>query len=277
MKGRIYSIIAGKFNVKADNKFYELNAKGSFRYNDINPLVGDYVEFDLDGFIKKIYERKNYFIRPKVANIDHIIVVMSVKNPDFQSFLVDKYLALIESKNIVPIILVTKNDLGSSNEIEMYKEMNYKIYQIDYKKDDLVELFTPIFNHNTCSFMGQSGVGKTTIINKLLNLNLETKEISKNANRGKHTTRITKIYDFKNGSLIDTPGFSSLDIQMNKNELSKSFKIFRELSKLCKFKWCLHENEPEEFCNVKLNIGKKIPEKRYLNYLKLLKEAKNEK
>lgn len=275
MKGRIYAANGGKYQIKGeDGKLHFLPAAGVFRHNNITPLVGDYVDFEEEKYISNIYERTNSFVRPRVSNIDHIIVVMSAKEPNFQSFLVDKYLALIESKNIEPIIFVTKSDLGQCNELEDYKKLNYQIYQINYQTVEWIEVIKHIFDHNTCSFMGQSGVGKTTIINKMLNLNLETQQISKSANRGKHTTRTVQIYDVFNGFLIDTPGFSSLDIKMTKAELSKSFSQFKELSKECKFKWCLHEKEPLNYCNVKLNVGKLVPEFRYLNYLKLLKEAK---
>lgn len=275
MRGRIYSINSGKYQIKDENeKFHLLPAAGVFRHNNITPLVGDFVEFDENGYITDIYERLNSFIRPKVANIDHIIVVMSVKEPKFQTFLVDKYLALIESKNIEPIIFITKNDLGSISYAEDYKQLGYQVYELTHNSDDWIEIIKHIFDGNTCSFMGQSGVGKTTIINKMLNLNLETKRISKNADRGQHTTRIVQIYDTFGGYLIDTPGFSSLDIKMTKLELSKSFQQFKNLSKLCKFKTCLHDNEPVEYCNIKLNVGKEIPEFRYENYLKLLKEVK---
>lgn len=273
MRGRIYSSNGGKYQIKDEKgNFHFLPAAGSFRHNGITPLVGDYVDFDENNYITSIYERVNSFIRPKVANIDHIIVVMSAKNPNFQSFLVDKYLALIESKNIQPIIFITKTDLAHCKEFEDYQKLNYKIYEINNKTDEWVKIIQTIFKDNTCSFMGQSGVGKTTIINTILGLNLETQEISKHADRGKHTTRIVQIYDIFDGHLIDTPGFSSLEIKMTKEELSKSFFQFKELSKECKFKWCLHDKEPENYCNIKLNVGKKIPTFRYENYLKLLKE-----
>ncbi|MEA4115237.1 ribosome small subunit-dependent GTPase A [Mycoplasma sp. 744] len=279
MRGQIYSINAGKYTIKDENNnFHLLPAAGTFRYLGVIPLVGDYVDFVENKHIWNIYERKNSFIRPKVANIDHIIVVMSIKNPDFNSFLVDKYLALIENKNIEPILFFTKKDLGWTDEIDNYINLGYRVYLLNNFENNDLEMIKTIFKSNTCSFMGQSGVGKTTIINKILNLNLETQEISKKANRGKHTTRITKIYDIYEGKLIDTPGFSALDIKMTQEELSKSFKQFRELSKKCKFKWCLHYNEPENFCNIKLNINKLIPQFRYDNYVKLLMEIiKNEK
>lgn len=278
MKGKIYSINSGKYYINdLQNKMHILPAAGVFRHKEITPLVGDIVEFEEGQYIKEIYPRKNSFVRPKVANIDNIVVVMSIKEPEFQSYLVDKYLAFIESKNIKPIIVLTKDDLGSAPYFEQYKNMGYEIYKINYKTDDWVKIFTKIFDHKTCSLMGQSGVGKTTIINKLTNNNYETQNISKSANRGKHTTRIVQIIPILNGELIDTPGFSSFDLNISNLELASSYSQFKELGKLCKFKSCLHENEPEEYCNIKLNVkNKTIPEFRYQNYLKLLKEIKHE-
>ncbi|VEU77986.1 ribosome small subunit-dependent GTPase A [Mycoplasmopsis columbinasalis] len=274
MQGRIYLSIGGKYQIKdTDGNIHLLPAAGVFRHNNITPLVGDYVEFN-NGFVNQILERRNSFVRPKVANIDHIIVVMSAVLPNFSTFLVDKYLALIEGNGVEPIIFVTKTDLGHCQESIWYQQLGYQVYEINYQTSEWLETTRQIFDHKTCSLMGQSGVGKTTFINKLLNLNLETQTIAKNAQRGKHTTRTVQIYDVFAGYLIDTPGFSSLDIQLTKAELARSFKLFKELGAFCKFKTCLHENEPTNFCNIKLNVGTKIPQFRYDNYLKLLKEAK---
>ena len=278
MKGKIYSINSGKYYIRdKQNIEHILPAEGVFRHKEITPLVGDNVEFIEGQYINKIEERKNEFIRPKVANIDHIIVVMSSKNPDFQSYLVDKYLAFIESKNIEPIIFITKYDLEKSQWAEEYKKLGYKVCEIDYTTDKWVKNIQEIFKNKTCVFMGQSGVGKTTIINKITNNNFATQEIAKNAQRGKHTTRIVQIIPVFEGEIIDTPGFSSLDLKMTKAELATSFKQFRELAKQCKFKTCYHENEPENYCNIKMHVkDKTIPSFRYNNYLKLLKEVKDE-
>ncbi|WP_027120841.1 ribosome small subunit-dependent GTPase A [Mycoplasmopsis lipofaciens] len=277
MTGKIYSINSGKYYIKENNNMHILPAAGIFRHKKITPLVGDNVEFENEQYITKILPRKNEFIRPKVANIDHIIVVMSIKEPEFSSYLVDKYLSFIENSNVEPIIFFTKNDLAKSEWPEIYQKLGYKIAKINYKSNEWINIVKKYFKNKTCTLMGQSGVGKTTIINKITSQNFETQEISKNANRGKHTTRIVQIVDVLDGWLIDTPGFSSFEHKMSKIEIAHSFKQFRELSKLCKFKSCLHLNEPENLCNIKINVkNKNIPEFRYQNYLKILKEVKDE-
>ncbi|WP_029513379.1 ribosome small subunit-dependent GTPase A [Mycoplasmopsis primatum] len=280
MKGKIYSINAGIYTIKDENNLsHNLPALGVLRHQNIKPLVGDYVEFDEDKYLTKILPRKNNFVRPAVANIDYIIIVMSLKEPTFQSFLVDKYMSYIEAYNIEPILFITKTDLSADNMYKNeYEKLGYQVYEINYKTDEWVKNIKHLFVNKTNVLMGQSGVGKTTIINKISDNNFKTQEISKFANRGKHTTRIVSIIDvFENGQIIDTPGFSSLDINLTQTELANSFKQFRELGKYCKFKSCLHLNEPEELCNVKIAYKNKIvPEFRYKNYLKLMQEVKNE-
>nr|WP_318027655.1 ribosome small subunit-dependent GTPase A [Mycoplasmopsis bovis] len=137
--------------------------------------------------------------------------------PEFQSFLVDKYMALIESANIEPILFITKTDLGTNKYKNEYENLGYKVYELSYKTDEWVNKIKELFTNKTNVLMGQSGVGKTTLVNKITGSNFAVQSISKFANRGKHTTRIVQIVNvFDNGELIDTPGFSSLDINLSK-------------------------------------------------------------
>ncbi|MBU4690536.1 ribosome small subunit-dependent GTPase A [Mycoplasma sp. ES3157-GEN-MYC] len=278
MQGKIYSLTGGRYHIKdTQGQMHFLPAAGVFRHKNIDPIVGDIVEFEPEGYITAVHERKNSFIRPKVANIDAIIVVMSVVEPTFQPYLVDKYLAFIEANDIEPIIFVTKIDLALSEWKTTYKSMGYTIYEIDYRSPSWLDDVKTIFKDRVISLMGQSGVGKTTFINAIAGTNFETQEISKFANRGKHTTRVVQIIDTLGGQLIDTPGFSSFDTNLTKLQLAQSFKQFKNLGKMCKFKSCLHLNEPDNYCNIKINVKQGvIPEFRYNNYLKMLKEAKDE-
>ncbi|AMD81435.1 putative ribosome biogenesis gtpase rsga [Mycoplasmopsis canis PG 14] len=278
---KIFSLVAGDFeicNIKS-KECKILKAAGKLRYNNISPIVGDFVEIQ-NNMIKSVFERKNEFIRPKVSNIDQVIIFMSIEQPKFSSFLIDKYMSIIEKKSIKPILFITKSDLNPS-ETEMWKKqysnMGYEVYSINNKKlfdDDLKKIFQNKFS----VFMGQSGVGKTTTLNNITNLSFKTQEISKALGRGKHTTRVVKIIPVFDGYLIDTPGFSSLEIELNSVELSKSFKMFKELSETCKFRDCLHINEKDADCAIKLAIkNNNIPLFRYENYLKLQKELQEKR
>ncbi|WP_029906312.1 ribosome small subunit-dependent GTPase A [Mycoplasmopsis opalescens] len=279
MQGKIYSVNSGKYciRLKSGEKI-TIPAAGVFRHKGIVPVVGDYVQINEQGFVASIEERKNEFIRPKVANIDNLIVVMSLKEPNFQPLLVDKYLAIIENKNIHPYLFITKSDLGEDNWFNYYTKLGYECFKLTNQNTDWIELIKPIFKNKTVALMGQSGVGKTTLTNSITGLNLETQEISKFANRGKHTTRIVQILEAFDGELIDTPGFSNIELNMDKYALANAYYSFRELAKMCKFKSCLHINEPKNYCNIILNVERgQIPKLRYENYLKLQKELENEK
>ncbi|WP_426460990.1 ribosome small subunit-dependent GTPase A [Mycoplasma hafezii] len=274
---RIHSIIAGIYHLY-DDKTHEtlkIPAAGKLRYQGVTPVVGDLVEVK-DNLITKVLERKNEFIRPKVANIDQMFIFMSIKEPEFQSFLVDKYLAIVESKNIIPFLCLTKVDLDNvlaKQWLDYYQGMNYQVFLIDNDNPNYYDAMHPFFKDEYSVFMGQSGVGKTTTLNYLGNHDFETQQISKALGRGKHTTRVVQAIPFNEGFLIDTPGFSSLELNMTKIELAQSFKSFKELAKTCKFRSCLHINEPENFCAVKQKVGTlEVPTLRYENYLKLQKE-----
>ncbi|MHA3801717.1 ribosome small subunit-dependent GTPase A [Mycoplasma sp. VS30B] len=279
MEYKVTKIVSGIYTVQNEHDTLEIPAAGRLRYLEQSPVVGDNVIVS-NGTITEILPQKNSFIRPKVANIDQMIVFMSIEQPKFQPFLVDKYFAIIENKNIVPVLFITKTDLNPSyaEEIaELYRGMQYRVELIDNKNpDNYINNLNGLFSKKYSVFMGQSGVGKTTTLNALGEHNFLTQEISKALGRGKHTTRVVSIINFNDGYLIDTPGFSSLSLDMDKEELAKSFKTFKELSKMCKFRNCLHLNESIDNCAIKQQVGTKlIPQIRYNNYIKLLDEITN--
>ncbi|MHA3796105.1 ribosome small subunit-dependent GTPase A [Mycoplasma sp. VS31B] len=279
MEYKVTKIVSGIYTVQNEHDTLEIPAAGRLRYLEQSPVVGDNVIVS-NGTITEILPQKNSFIRPKVANIDQMIVFMSIGQPKFQPFLVDKYFAIIENKNIVPVLFITKTDLNPSyaEEIaELYRGMQYRVELIDNKNpDNYINNLNGLFSKKYSVFMGQSGVGKTTTLNALGEHNFLTQEISKALGRGKHTTRVVSIINFNDGYLIDTPGFSSLSLDMDKEELAKSFKVFKELSKMCKFRNCLHLNESIDNCAIKQQVGTKlIPQIRYNNYIKLLDEITN--
>ncbi|VEU76170.1 ribosome small subunit-dependent GTPase A [Mycoplasmopsis columboralis] len=276
MKGKIFSIIGGVYTVELQNgEQIKISAAGKLRYLNVTPLVGDDVEI-INNQVSEILPRKNSFIRPKVANVDQMILLMSFKEPEFSSFLLDKYLSIVENKKIKPILFFTKYDLTNENHwYEQYQKMNYEVYLINNTSSEYVNSIKNIFQDKYSVFMGQTGVGKTTTINKLSNNNYQTQSISKALGRGKHTTRAIHITPFNNGYLIDTPGFSSLDLDMDKYELARSFASFDTLAQQCKFRSCLHLNEDQSVCAIKQAINTDVvPNFRYENYVKLQAQLK---
>lgn len=274
MQGRINKIIAGFYDIEHAKKIYRVRGSGKLRMLKIVPIVGDFVEFDANGFLTKVYPRKNMLVRPKVANIDQVLIVMSLSQPDFSDFLLDKYLAIVESRNIKPIIIFTKHDLKPlTNHKKDYESQGYKVFEINNLKFNNENL-KAIIKNKISVFMGQSGVGKSSLINNLTHLNLKTQTISQALNRGKHTTRVVEMFDYNGGKIIDTPGFSSIDFDLTKQALAQSYHDFKKISQKCQFyKNCLHFHEKK--CEIKTQVDKgKILKSRYQNYLKLLKEAK---
>lgn len=269
MTGVIIKNISNDYTIESDGKQYTCKPRGIFRHQLITPLVGDHVIFDEQNhYITKILPRKNELIRPSIANIDIAVIVTSVKDPNLDTHLLDKFLTIISYNNITPIIYLTKLDLLSTtelNKINNYIEYYQKIgYIISTNKDDLLKKI----QNKLVVFTGQSGAGKSTLLNKIdPTLNLYTNEISYALGRGKHTTRHTEIYK-TNGSLIaDTPGFSKIDFyNMTPIDIRDNMKeMFDNLPK-CKYIDCLHNKE--DGCYVKKLVEDKlILSSRYQNYL----------
>lgn len=278
MKGRIIQSLAGFYYIESNHRIYQTRARGNFRKKGQTPFVGDIVDFSADrqseGYILSIEARKNSLIRPPIVNIDQAVIILSAQNPDFNSNLLDRFLILLEQKQIKPIIYISKLDLlNDLSEITIIR-LNYE--KIGYHVCFSIEELIPYLSHKITVFMGQTGVGKSTLLNKLLpNLNLETREISKSLGRGKHTTRSVKLFDAFEGKIADTPGFSSLDYGISSSEdLNKAFPELRELSHSCKFRTCTHTHEPN--CAVKEALKRhNIWSVRYENYLQFLSEIEN--
>lgn len=270
--GQIKKINAGFFDVKFENQVFRLRASGSLRDNNDIPIVGDYVEFKDDQLLIGIKERKNSLIRPKVANIDQVAIVVSLNEPKFSSFLLDKFLAIIEFQKINTLIIFTKSDLGDHQPYYDYLAQGFKCillnnFATDNKWNEIINLFKSKLTVLT----GQTGVGKTTTLNNLLNKNEKTDVISLALGRGKHTTRTVEIFENNGVEIIDTPGFSSLEIKLTKNELANSYFDFQKWSKYCKFTTCIHYKE--EDCYIKKMYNEnKLLKSRYENYIKMLLE-----
>lgn len=275
MVGKIIKQISNDYTVKVDNELYVCKARGKFRNMGITPLVGDNVVIDENNnYILEIMNRKNELDRPSVSNIDQVVIVTSVKIPDFSSNLLDKLLTIIEFNNIKPVICFTKLDLLNEVELEEIKEiMDYyrKIgYEVYSNTDSNLK---DIFKDKITVFAGQSGAGKSSLLNRLDNsLNLEIGEVSIALGRGRHTTRHTELIEVLDGYIADTPGFSSIDFRgMEKSDIRDNFIEFNEYREFCEYKDCMHINELKCMVKEKVNDNT-IKLSRYENYLKFVEK-----
>ncbi len=278
MKGQIVKISSDLHFVSFEDKIYPCKCRGVFRKEHIIPVVGDYVLFHKDKkIIEEVLERKNVFQRPKVSNIDQAILITSLKLPDFSLNLLDKFLVLMEIHNVTPIICITKSDLISEDEfndidrvLDYYRNIGYMVV-FNTEIDKIKELL----KNKTSVFTGQTGAGKSTLLNRLNpDWNLEVGEVSQALGRGKHTTRVVELFEFCGGKVMDTPGFSSLELNVYSNEQIRD--SFIEFSKYpCLYKDCMHTKEEE--CVVKRKVFENhILESRYLNYLNFIGEDVHE-
>lgn len=283
MIGKVIKKSASIFVVNSNDIEYICSSRKKVK-NNLSILVGDNVEFssiDDSYVIENVYQRKNQLIRPNVANIDVLIIVQSVVEPSFNIFQLNKYLLFYEYENINNVIIYfSKIDLLLKEEykkimdiIEFYQKDNYKCLLSNDKF--VIEKIKSMFDDTKIiCFAGESGVGKSTLINKIIpNLNIQTNEISKSLNRGKHTTTTSNLIKYKKGYLVDTPGFGSIDLNISNEEIAKSYNDFREYSKFCKFSNCLHYKEKD--CEVKRQVElKNIWIERYNSYIKILENNK---
>ncbi len=275
MQGRIIKNISNDYTVqtKTGNVFV-CKCRGKFRNMKIIPLVGDEVLFnDENNYILEILPRKNELKRPPVSNIDQVVILTSVKHPNFSSYLLDKLITIIEYNCIEPIICFTKLDLLTEEEMhEINKIMTYykKIgYQV-YRNTD-IEQIKHIFQDKITVFTGQSGAGKSTLLNRLdANLQLKTSEISYALGRGKHTTRHVELIPLFGGLVADTPGFSALDFEMDKASIRDQFKEFEMYKEYCKYKDCMHDKEDHCMVKDKVEDGT-ILKSRYENYIQFIR------
>lgn len=282
--------IAGFYYVLAQNDIlYECKAKGIFRKDKKKPLVGDYVELTVldekeqTGHIDRLEERKNDLIRPNVANIDQALVIFAITKPKPNLNLLDRFLLMMEKRQIETIICFNKQDIATETErLELergYGSCGYEVHFLSAREEEGIEELRSRLHGRTTVVAGPSGVGKSSIINLLQpEAAMETGAISEKIDRGKHTTRHSELICIEEGSyIVDTPGFSSLFIEeFEKEELKDYYREFISLEQGCRFQGCVHIHEPD--CAVKqaLQDGK-ISRIRYDNYVILYEELKNKR
>ena len=279
MQGLIIKLISGDYTVVTEDKqTYVCKPRGTFRLNEISPKVGDRVIIDPENrIIMELLPRKNDLIRPFVSNVDKMFLIFPVKEPDLNLNLLDRMLAILEYNEIESIIVFSKidllNDLSEFEKISnYYQKIGYKVYKTSKFQDNSYLLNE--FKNSISVFAGQSGAGKSSLLNLFdPTLELKTQEISHALGRGKHTTRHTELHRIGDGWIADTPGFGNADFEFEDLlSFSHSFIEFFEASENCKFKGCLHVNEPG--CEVKRLVeNEKILKSRHDNYLLFKKEV----
>lgn len=286
MKGTIIRLQGGFYDVMTEEKQeIRCRARGNFRNRNISPVVGDDVDIqdqgDGTGYILAVDERSNHLVRPPIANIDQAFLLFSVKEPAFSFHLLDRFLVLIESKQVHPIIVLTKMDLLTESELEtiqaaaaLYRSIGYEAIETSTETGSGIEQIRGSFKEKTSVFAGQTGVGKSSLLNAVApELELATGKISKSLGRGKHTTRHVTLITLADGLVADTPGFSSLEFpeELEVEEMRWCFPEFVERHDDCKFRGCAHLNEPG--CAVKAAVeAGEIASTRYENYVTFMAE-----
>ena len=286
LQGKIIKGIAGFYYVHTpDNEVFECKAKGIFRKDKIKPLVGDDVELavldvqEKTGSITGIRERKNELIRPAVANIDQALVIFAAASPKPNFNLLDKFLITMEAQQVDTIICFNKQDLASEEELSgllaRYGSCGSRVIFTSAKKELGVDTLSGLLAHKTTAVAGPSGVGKSSLINRLQSgVAMETGAISQKIERGRHTTRHSQLICIReNTYIMDTPGFSSLYIDIPKDELKEYFYEFAPYEQDCRFQGCSHIHEPD--CGVKKALEQgRIPPGRYESYASIYQELK---
>ena len=290
MQGRIIKGIGGFYYIHTlFDEVYECKAKGIFRNKKIKPLVGDRVEISVidqqekKGNIVEILPRKNQLIRPAVSNIDQVLVIFATTKPSPNLNLLDRFLITMEEYGVEAVICFHKKDIAEEEEIQrlssIYQECGYRVLFTSTREQDGILPIREILKEKTTVLAGPSGVGKSSIIN-LINpdANMETGDISRKIERGKHTTRHSELFFLGEDTFImDTPGFSTLYVNhIEASELKKYFKEFHSYEQQCRFQGCIHINEPD--CGVKAALEQgNINKNRYENYITIYEELKLQK
>ena len=251
-EGRVLQCNGGFYYVEVADAIYECRARGVFRRQGVTPLAGDMVGIetadDGTGTVVEILPRKNALVRPAVANVDTLVMVVSVADPRPNALVIDKMIAVAEEHDIEPILVISKSDLQDVTEWEtLYRGAGFEVFCVTNTDPATVEPLKQRISSGITVFTGNSGVGKSTILNMVQpEWALSTGETSKKLGRGKHTTRTVTLYAWENGYIADTPGFSSIDVakvDIPRDHLPFCFREFEEYLGCCQFTSCSHTKE----------------------------------
>ena len=289
MQGRIVKGIAGFYYVDTEDGIFECRAKGIFRNQKVKPLVGDLVELEVlsqeekEGSVISILPRKSELIRPAVANVDQALVIFAMDNPKPNFMLLDRFLIMMEREAVPAVICFNKKDDADEKYLaelaDNYRGCGSRIFMTSTFTGEGIKEFGECLKNKTSVLAGPSGVGKSSIINRLFpEAGMEIGEISEKIKRGKHTTRHSELFSLGDGIYImDTPGFTSLGLpNLEKEELRDYYPEFEEYKNSCKFLGCVHIHEPQ--CSVKIALDEgRIPKGRYDNYRQFFDEISNKR
>lgn len=279
MEGTIIKALSGFYYVSCGENVYECKARGRFRLDGTSPLVGDKVCFATDssgkGFIEKVYDRKNSFIRPAVANIDALVFVAANTNPITDPFLIDRVSVIAEEAHCELIVCINKVDIDPADELyAIYTGSGFTTRRTSAATGEGIPELRAVLDGKICAFTGNSGVGKSSLLNSISpEFNIEVAAVSNKLGRGKHTTRHVELYNIGDATFIaDTPGFASFDIKMmqdiEKQELQHDFREFKKYIGNCRFNDCAHLKEPGCAVTDALRRGEIMPS-RYQSYKRL--------
>lgn len=279
MEGRIVGLSCGVYSVDVNGIIYRIPARGLFRLRRVKPIVGDLVDVDEDNaVITFVYDRNTYLVRPPVSNVDQLIIIQSLVQPDFSYPLLFKYLTYANSRGIKAQIILTKLDKVEDkrivNEIfDVFNTLGIKVFVVSNKTQEGLEEVKKLFKDHVTCLMGQTGVGKSSLINSVdPQFNREIGDYSKALGRGKHQTKEVILLPYQGGYIVDTPGFSSLELDLYKEDLAKFFPGICDYYENCYYSDCLHVSENN--CEVKKAVEEgKIPQIAYQCYLKLSQDA----
>ena len=283
LQGRVLKNYNGYYYVSVEDKIYTCKVKGKMKQNRFSLATGDMVSFQMgekdEGMIKKVLPRKNFLLRPTIANLDLLVVTFACASPDFSYLLADKLFALAELAKIPAILVLNKKDIAPDGLIDevkaTYEKIGYEVFAISADNDEGIEPLREKLRGKICAFGGPSGVGKSSTINAIdSTVDLRTGEVSEKIGRGKHTTRYAQLLPFDEGYIADTPGFGNLLFEdFDEKNLVDCFKEFAEFEDGCKFCPCNHTHEP--VCGVKEAVASgEVAQSRYQSYLDILQEIK---